>query len=455
MDARLRGGRLLSFMLPFAALLMLVIAPLISAQDATEEPTEETASEPVVESVMTRNAEGQTITAWGWDTPEFNRPILDYIQEASGVTVNDVTYTYSDVMENVRIAAAAGVGLPDVFKRGSGDIPALVEIGAIMDITDLVAPYRDMLPEVAWEMVTYQDRIWGVPANSPAGGIFWRYNIAEEYGIDPDSIVTWDDFIAAGEAISTGSNGEVSLFQVPPTGLPLEIIWSIQQGLRAEMIGADGTVKIGPDVPQWQQTLVEWKKVREAPGAIEMDAWTQPWYDAIKNGTIVAFPIGTWFVESIKQQAPDSQGEWYFTPFPAVEEGGDRYPDFGSATAFISSTTQYPEAAMEWVKAWTVDPHGAIEIGLKELGISVVSTAALDNEFVTSPHEYFANDQAYWEAATEAFFNITYVPPSSIHSIEANDIFNRHLEQWWLGNETDEQFLQGVADELRSSLGIQ
>jgi lactose/L-arabinose transport system substrate-binding protein len=454
MDAKLRGGRLLSFILPVIALLLLVLAPTISAQDATEEPTAETTAEAAA-SVMTRNAEGQTITAWGWDTPEFNRPILDYIQEASGVTVNDVTYTNSGVMENVRVAAAAGVGLPDVFKRGSGDIPALVEIGAIMDITDLVAPYRDLLPDVAWEMVTYQDRIWGVPANSPAGGVFWRHNVAEEYGIDPDSIETWDDFIAAGEAISTASNGEVSLFQVPPTGLPLEIIWSIQQGLRAELIGADGTVKIGPDVAEWQQTLVEWKKVREATGAIEMDAWTQPWYDAINTGTIVAFPIGTWFVETIKQQAPESLGEWYFTPFPAVAEGGDRYPDFGSATAFISSTTQSPEAAMEWVKAWTMDPHGAIEIGLEELGISVVSQAALTNEFVTAPHEYFAKDQAYWEVATESFANISYVPPSTIYSTEASDIFNRHLEQWWLGNESDEQFLQGVADELRSSLGIQ
>jgi ABC-type glycerol-3-phosphate transport system substrate-binding protein len=101
-----------------------------------------------------------------------------------------------------------------------------------------------------------------------------------------------------------------------------------------------------------------------------------------------------------------------------------------------------------------MDPHGTIEIGLKELGISVISNAALTDPFVTAPHEYFALDQAYWEDATESFANIPYVPPTTIHSAEANDIFNRHLEQWWLGNVTDEQFLQGVADELRSSLGI-
>lgn len=443
MDAKLRGGRLLRYVLPAFATLAVAIAP-VAAQD--EAPP----------SAMTRDAEGQTITAWGWNTPEFNRPVLDYILEASGVTVEDVTYTNAAVMDNVRVAAAAGgVGMPDVFKRGSPDIPALVDMGAIMDITDLVAPYRDLLPEVAWEMVTYNDRIWGVPANSPAGGVFWRYSTLEEYGIDPTTIETWDDFIAVGEQLATESDGAVSLFQVPPTGLPTEVVWTVQQQNRAEIIGADGTVKIGPESQEWLNTLATWRAIRGATGAIEMDAWSQPWYTAIQDGSIAAFPIGTWFVETIKQQAPESLGEWYFTPFPALEEGGDRYPNFGSATVFVSAYTEYPEAAMEWVKAWSIDPYSTITIGLKELGISVVSNAALTDPYVTAPHEYFAQEQAYWKDATEAFANITYVPPTTIYSNEASDIFNRNFEQWWLGNLTDEQFLQNTADELRSSLGIQ
>ena len=447
MDARLRSSRLVRFVVSIATIFLLAIAPMVSAQDSTPAGAA---------SIMSKDAAGQTITAWGWDTPEFNKPILDYIQEAAGVTVNDVTYTSSDVLTNVTTAmAAGGVGMPDVFKHELNDIPALVDMGAIMDITDLVAPYKDLLPQVAWDMVTYQGRIWGVPANSPAGGVFWRYSTLEKYGIDPTTVETWDDFIAIGQKIKDASGGTVSLFQVPATGLPTEIIWAIQQGYRAEVIGADDTVKIGPDSTEWQQTLALWRKVREAGVGAEMDAWTQPWYTAIQDGSIAAFPIGTWFVETIKQQAPDSLGEWYYTPFPANEPGGSRYPDFGSATCFVSATTEHPEAAMEWVKAWTLDPHGSLDIGLKELGISVISDAALTDPFVTAPHEYFAKNQAYWYDATESFAKIPYVPPTTVHSAEATDIFNRHLEQWWLGNETDEQFLQNTADELRSSLGIQ
>src|SRR5664279_137578 len=144
MDAKLRGG-LVRFVLPLTTVALLTIAPMVSAQDSTPESTQAAAS------VMTMDASGQTITAWGWDPPEFNKPVLDYIQQAAGVTVDDVTYTNADVLTNVTTAmAAGGVGMPDVFKRGSNDIPSLVDMGAIMDITDLVAPYKSLLPDVAW-----------------------------------------------------------------------------------------------------------------------------------------------------------------------------------------------------------------------------------------------------------------------------------------------------------------
>ena len=61
MDTKLRG-RLVRFVLLVSVFAMLGLS-VASAQDDAS-------------SVMTKNADGQTITAWGWDTPEFNKPIL-------------------------------------------------------------------------------------------------------------------------------------------------------------------------------------------------------------------------------------------------------------------------------------------------------------------------------------------------------------------------------------------
>lgn len=429
-------------------------APTAASQatSAAAEPT--TATTGGATGLMTRQADGGTITAWGWDKPEFNKVIEDYIKEAAGVTINGQTFGSGDLWNKITTSAAAGVGLPDAFKSGTYDIPRLVEMGAVLDLTDLVAPYKGLIPQIGWSMCSYQGKIWAVPANSPAGGMFWRYDVCQQYGIDPKAINTWDDFVTAGQKLVQDSGGKVQMVSEPKVGLDGYVFGTFQQEYRAAMLSADEQLKIGPDSEAWKNVLVLARKIKDAKIGGQMDEWTEPWYQAIKDGTLAVIPSGTWFVETIKQQAPDSKGKWFFTPFPAVAKDGDRYPNFGSAVCCISSQTKKTDAALEWVKAWCLDPHGSLELGLKTLGISVVSKAALEDPYVNAPHEYFAENQAYWRDATEAFAKSTYVPPVTKLDGEANSIFGTEIEKWWLGKAKDDEFLTNVAKELKSKLKV-
>jgi multiple sugar transport system substrate-binding protein len=405
-------------------------------------------------SVMTGNARGQTITVWNWDPLPFNKVVDDYIQGCAGVSINCETFGSSSLPQKEAVAAAAGIGLPDAFKASTGDIPRLVGEGAVHDITSLVAPYKNLLPDVGWKEVMYQGKIWAIAANSPAGGMFYRYDVLSKYGLSPAKVQTWDDLISLGQQLSKASGGKASLLSGPSVGLEGYIIGTIQQQFRAQLIGSDLKVKIGPQSSAWLNTLALAKRMKSAPIYSQMDDWTQPWYQAIKSGSVAAFPSGTWFVETIIQQAPDSKHAWYFTPFPAVKAGGDRYPNFGSAICCISSQTQKVAAALEWAKAWTLDPYGTLTLGLKQLGISVISKAALTNAYVNAPHPYFAVNQAYWRDATEAFAKSAYVPPVTPYDSEANDIFTRHMNDWWNGKVSDQAVLSGIAGELRSKLKL-
>lgn len=405
------------------------------------------------ESIMTKAADGTTITSWGWDPPEFNKKIEDYIQEVSGVTVEGQTMAREDEISKITVAAASGTGLPDCFKLNNTDIPRLVAQGAIMDLTEMVEPYKDLLPDIAWDTVTYEGKIWGLPANSPAGGMFYRYDVLEKYGIDPESLTTWDKWIEAGQKIETESNGEISWICAPKDKLPLTIYWPIFQQYHAEILSADSKVTINSQ--EYRDGLALLQKIKDADITTPIEEWTAPWYQSMKEGSVACYPNGTWFVQTLIQQAPDTKGKWYFVPYPALEEGGDRYPNFGNATCFISSQTDKAEAAMEWCKAWSIDPTGSLEIGLKELGISVVSNAALDNEFVNQPHEYFAKDQAYWKVATEAYANSTYFTPFLPESSEAETIWERYFEQFWLGKMDAEQALTEAETELKEKLNLQ
>lgn len=404
-------------------------------------------------SVMTKTAEGAAITCWGWDLPEFNAKVEDYIKESAGITVNGQTMAQEDEKSKISVAASTGTGLPDCFKLNNTDIPRLVEQGAIMDITELAAPYKDKLPQVAWDMVTYEGKIWGMPANSPAGGMFYRYDVLETYGINPEDLTTWEKWIEAGRKITEESGGKVAWIAAPKDKLPLIISWPIFQQYRAEILSSDGKVTINSEA--YRNGLLLLQEIKDADLAVQMDEWTAPWYQSMKDGTIACYPSGTWFVQTLIQQAEDTKGKWYFAPFPAVEEGGDRYPNFGSATCFVSSQTKNPEAAFEWCKAWSIDPQGSVEIGLKELGISVVSNYALTDEYVNQPHEYFAESQAYWKVATEAFTNSTYFSPFLPESAEADAIWGRYFEQFWLGKMNADQALEGAEKEIKTKLNLE
>jgi lactose/L-arabinose transport system substrate-binding protein len=421
-------------------------------------PTAPPAVVPTVESsaagsVMTKKAAGQTIITWQWDKPEFNKVIEDYVKEASGVTTNGLVYGGDDVSKKIATSSAAGTGLPDAFKFTSTSLPQLVEMGAVLDITLLVEPYKDLLPKVAWEMLTYQGKIYGVAANSPASGLFWRYDICEKYKIDPDQVKTWDDFIEAGKKMATDSGGKNFLMYTPAAGIG-STFTAIRQQYRAEILTSDMKVAIGPESQPWIDALALSKKLLDAKISTVMDEWTEPWYQAIKDGSLASYPIGTWFVETIKQQAPDSTGKWYFTPFAVPKAGMDPYTNSGSASCAVSSQSKNVDAAFEWVKAWTLDPHGTLDIGLKTLGISCISNAALNNEFVKSPHPLFAKAQPYWLVATEAFTKSTYFPPVTKLDGEANNIFNTEVEKWWTGGATTDQFLTNVQAQLKAKLKI-
>lgn len=427
-----------------------------SAEKKEPEAMKDTAGEAATvqdSSVMTRVAEGSSITCWGWDLPEFNAKVEDYIKEAAGITVNGQTMAQEDEKSKLAVAAATGTGLPDCFKLNNTDIPRLVEQGAIMDITDLVEPYKDKLPQVAWDMVTYEGKIWGLPANSPAGGMFYRYDVLEQYGINPDELTTWEKWIQAGEKIAAESGGEVSWIAAPKDKLPANITWPVFQQYRAEILSSDGKVTVNSE--SYREGLALLQKIKDANVAVQMDEWTAPWYQSMKDGTIACYPSGTWFVQTLIQQAENTKGKWYFAPFPAVEEGGDRYPNFGSATCFVSAQTKNPEAAFEWCKAWSIDPQGSVEIGLKELGISVVSNYALTDNYVNQPHEYFVNDQAYWKVATEAFTNSSYFSPFLPESAEADAIWGRYFEQFWLGKMNADQAVKGAEAEIKTKLNLE
>jgi len=437
-----------------AALLAACSAPAPSPAPATEPAqTGEPAANDTYkyESILTDQYKGSNLTFWGWDETDFNKPVEDYVKEAAGITVEDRVVPNADILTQIQLAATQGSGLPDVFKSGTANLPTLVELGAVRDLTDMVQPYKHLLPDIGWEQVTLDGKIWGIPVNSPAGGMFYRADVLEQYNIDPTTLDTWDKYFDAAKKVADESGGKVHLWGYQQS-LAIGAQMIAIQGNHAAFFNEDGDLAISPESPEWNNAMDTIRDMLQPGVGKEVPEWSPEWFQAMKDGSIASYPMGTWFAQTILQQAPDSKGAWTFTPFPAPASTGDRYVDFGSATIHISSQTQQPEAALQLVEAWSIDPQGAIGICLEELGVSVVSTAALDSEFAKAPHEYFANDQAYWVDATKAYAGITWSPPVNTANGQALSIFGTDLAEFIGSSMTNQEFLTKVVADLKSQI---
>ena len=402
-------------------------------------------------SILTDEFAGSSISFWGWDSLEFNKPIEDYVLAKAGVTTNSRQVSSDGYFDQLRLAAQSGT-LPDVFKaQNSKDLPQIVEIGAARDITELVEPFREYLSDASWEACTWEGRVYCLPANSPAAGMFYRDDILQEYGIDASTLTTWEAYIDAAKKLSSESDGANFLLGSSKSIETDYLLPGILGVSHAELLNSDLEVQVSPDSEEWQTALSIIRELTADGVGKDYEMWTPPWYEAIKDGSLASYPIGTWFPQTILQQAPDNLGVWNFQPFPAVEEGGDRYVSLGSAIILLSPTTSNEGAAFELAKAWSIDPQGAIGIGLEELGISVVTTPALESEFVNQPDPLFANEQPYWRDATEAYVNITWQPDANIANNQALSILTTNLPAFLEGQSADE-FLTKLANDLRQQI---
>src|SRR5690606_38705296 len=68
--------------------------------------------------------------------------------------------------------------------------------------TDLASEYTDNFSAGSWSVVTYRDRVWGVPFGvQPGNLIYYNKDILAEHNIDPASLTTWSAFTDALEQL--------------------------------------------------------------------------------------------------------------------------------------------------------------------------------------------------------------------------------------------------------------
>ena len=146
--------------------------------------------------------EAVEINMIGWSFPitDFYAEELDKCNRYDTITLNTQLLAGADAQEQVRLSLSGGGDSPfDIVHGANGQVAEWGAPGWLMPLNDLVDKYWDEynlsdIPQTAWDGVTLDGNIYGVPMVGNTLHTIYRVDVFEELGIEPPE--TYDEMIA-------------------------------------------------------------------------------------------------------------------------------------------------------------------------------------------------------------------------------------------------------------------
>ncbi|ACE94251.1 sugar ABC transporter substrate-binding protein (plasmid) [Rhizobium phaseoli] len=399
-------------------------------------------------------AEPANLTIWSWNVaasalkstlPGFNKQFPDI-----KVTVEDLGN--SQVFDKTLAACAAGgEGLPDIvsienfeaeifWSRFPDCFANLKELGYTADIQAKFPDFKRTELEVG-------DVAYAMPWDSGPVAVFYRRDLYEKAGVDPSTISTWDDFIAAGKKISAANPGVV-MAQADFNG-DSEWFRMIANEQGCGYFSTDGQ-NITINQPACVASLQKVKEMKDA-GTLTSANWDEK-IQANTAGKAASQLYGGWYEGTVRSTSPDLKGKWGVYRMPSLTADGPHAANLGGSSLAISATSANKEAAWKFVNYALGTNEGQVTM-LKEFGLVPSLLSAEKDPFVNEAQPYWGG-QKVW---ADILATLPKIVPSrgTAFQSDAEGIFRATQTKFLAGGYPDAKAaLDDAAKQIASATGL-
>jgi lactose/L-arabinose transport system substrate-binding protein len=347
-------------------------------------------------------AQSGEITAWSWNIAASS---LESVVEGFNAKYPDVKVTVED-LGNQQVfdrllagCAAGGSGLPDVVSIENHE--AEIFWAQFPDcFTDLkTLGYTDEIasgfPQFKRTELEVGDIAYAMPWDSGPAVMFYRRDFYEKAGVDPDSIKTWDDFIAAGKKVMEANPGVVMTQGDLNTDTEWTRMLANEQGCS---YFADDGQSITVNQPTCVAALEKIKEIVDA-GLMTAADWNEK-IQANTAGIVASQLFGAWYEGTIRSTAPaDQAGNWGVYLMPSLTPDGARAANIGGSSLAIPASSDNKEAAWAYVNYALGTNEGQVTM-LREYGLVPSLLSALEDPFVNEPLPFWG-DQPVWQVVLD------------------------------------------------------
>ena len=300
--------------------------------------------------------------------------------------LNVIEIAYGDLHDRLLISIqSGGVGAPDIadveqgrfgsFLRGGGD-PGFVELNAMLD----EGGHTDNLVSARQALYTSMGAVYGIEHALTPVVLYYRADVWEGAGFDPQEFVTWDDFVDAARVIAADNPGVVPLH----IHNGLHELLLRQQG--ADYFNADGDVTIDSEI---SIATMDWLMSLKDEGVAAQPPDGDALWAAFKDGTLISMVGADWYAGFFKDNAPELEGKWKAAPLPVFEEGGRRTSVWGGTGAMVVKTSDHIEDAMSFLEFAMLSIEGNVR-RFELTNLFPPYIPAMDNERLHAADSYFS-----------------------------------------------------------------
>ncbi len=371
----------MSKFLPILILVLLVLTSVtaVVAQDATEL---------TLWVFVTDHGDYMTNQAARWNEENPDRPI----------TINYTFIDYNTLHDNLLAALLVGTGAPDLADIEISKFATFTKGDIhLLDLSAVVEPYRADIIETRLAPYQVGGAQYGIDYHLGAFLMYYNREVMEAAGVDPDSIVTWDDYVEAGKQVTqdTDGDGDIDIYMTTEEITDMFTARSLMLMNGGGAYNADGELILqspeNVEALQFMQDLVHTHGIAvSAPGGGHHAA---DYFQAFAQGQFASVWMPQWYMIRYPNSMAELEGKMIVRPMPIFEEGGfTTTMGGGTGTAVTDQTPESErELAAEFLAFAKLTYEANIELWL-DLGFDPMRPDVYEDERLLEPSPFWSGE---------------------------------------------------------------
>jgi ABC-type glycerol-3-phosphate transport system substrate-binding protein len=353
----------------------------------------------------------------------------------------------SDAVTKFRLALSAHQNIPDIVELNYDEVAEFAYQNQLTDISSYVSDYLSSMTGAAKTLMRCNGAYVAFPYEVKEKLWYYRKDMFAAVGIDPATVKTQADFVAAGRTLR-GKYPKSFMWNIAPDPQTY-VLGEITSGNGAQIYDKNASKFVVDTDPGVRQAFMALRDLRESGVvATEFDDFTPDWQSALADGTLASVPIASWFSTFLPEYAPALAGKWGVTTWPEIG-GAIGGSESGGSVFVIPAASQNQAAAARFLADTFMTKQGSVAVAKQSGEIPNVTSAQEDPSVTNDP--YFGIDLMTAFQAANKDYKIFGYDPAALAELT---ILQNALANYLSGGTSDPtSALQAAQQQMAAQIG--